>query len=91
LDDFFSSKKGKHVSLLLCRRVKKDFFDAGLIIDESKCKLNPALYLRQMGFDVDMGEGKFRVLVERWEALQSKRTRSSQPEGEGCKPESFQA
>ena len=72
LDNFLFSKKGKHVSLLLCRRVRKDFFDAGLIINESKSKLNPALCLRQMGFDVDMGEGKFRVLVDRWEALQSK-------------------
>jgi hypothetical protein len=59
LDDFFFSKEGKHACLLLCRRIKKDFFDAGLIINEPKCNLDPALCLRQLGFDVDMGEGKF--------------------------------
>ena len=37
LDDFFVSKKGRHACLLLCRRVKMDFFDAGLIINESRC------------------------------------------------------
>ena len=50
----------------------KDFFDAGRILNEPKCNLDPALCLRQLGFDVDMGEGKFRVPVDRWEALQSK-------------------
>ncbi len=53
-------------------RVRKEFFDAGLIINEPKCNLVPDLCLRQLGFDVDMGEGKFRVPVDRWEALQSK-------------------
>jgi len=72
LDDIFFSEKGKHTCLLFCRRVQKDFFDTGLIINESKCKLNPALCLRQLGFDVDMGEGRFRVLVDHWGALQSK-------------------
>jgi len=72
LDYFFFSKKGKHAYLLLCRSVGRDFFDAGIIINESKCNLDPALCLRQMDFDVDMGEGKFRVPVDRWEALQSK-------------------
>ncbi len=55
----------------LCLRVRKDFFAAGLIINVPKCCLTPALVLRQLGFDVDMGEGKFRVPVDRWEALQS--------------------
>ena len=34
--------------------------------------MEPSLCLRQLGFDVDMGEGKFRVPVDRWEALQAK-------------------
>ncbi len=72
LDDFFFSKKGKQARLQLCRKVGKDFFDAGLIKNVPKCTLDPALCLRQLGFDVDMGEGKFRVPVDRWEALQSK-------------------
>jgi len=69
LDDLFFSKKGKHACLFLCRRVRNDFFDAGLIINEPKCNLDPALCLRQLGFDVDMGEGEFRVPVDQWEAL----------------------
>ncbi len=36
-----------------------------------KCCLTPSLVLRQLGFDVDMLEGKFGSLVDRWEALQS--------------------
>jgi hypothetical protein len=69
LDDFFMSKKGEHAYLHFCFRVRKDFFSAGLIINVPKCCLTPALVLRQLGFDVDMGEGKFRVPVDRWEAL----------------------
>ena len=91
LDDLFFSKKGKQPCLLLCQRVRKDFFDVGRIINEPKCNLNQAICLRQLGFDVDMGEEKFRVPVDRWEPYIPKRTRSSQPEGGGCKPESFQA
>ena len=72
LDDFFFSKKGRQAFLLLCRRVRKDFSFAGLIINEPKCNLDPALCLRQLGFDVGMGEGKFRVPVDRWEDLKSK-------------------
>ncbi len=72
LDDFFFSKKGKHACLLVCRRVRKEFFDAWLIINEPKCPLKPFLCLRQLGFDVDMGEGKSRVPLDRWEAMQSK-------------------
>ena len=71
LDDFFFSKKGEQACLRLCLRVRKDFFSAGLIINVPKCCLTPALVLRQLGFDVDMAEGKFRVRVNRWEALQS--------------------
>ena len=37
-----------------------------------KFHLDPALCLRQLGFDVDMGEGKIRAPIDRWEALQSK-------------------
>jgi len=58
--------------MLLCRRVRKDFFDARLIINESKCKMDPDLCLRQLGFDVDICEDSFRVTVDRWEALQYK-------------------
>ena len=33
--------------------------------------MDPALCSRQVGFDVDMGEGEFRVPTDRWEVLQS--------------------
>jgi len=52
--------------------VRHNFFDAGLILNEPKCNMDPVLCLWQLGFDVDMGEGEFRVPVDRWEALQSK-------------------
>ncbi len=73
------------------RRVRKDFFDAGLIINEPKCDPDPALCLRQLGFDVDMGEGELRVSVDRWEALQSKTDAILSDRGEGCMQESSQA
>ena len=34
--------------------------------------MEPDLCLRQLGFDVDMDEGKFRVPEDRWEALEDK-------------------
>ena len=43
--------------MLLCRRDIKGFFDVGLFIIEPKCNLDPALCLRELGFDIDMGEG----------------------------------
>jgi len=71
LDDFFFTKKGPQACLGLCRKVRQDFYDVGLIINVLKCQLDPALCLRQLGFDVDMGEGKSRVPIDRWEALKS--------------------
>ncbi len=71
MDEFFFSKKGEQACLRLCLRLRKDFFSAGLIVDVPKCCVTPALVLRQLGFDVDMGEGKFRFPVDRREALQS--------------------
>jgi len=59
LDDFFFSKKGNQACLLLCGRIMKEFFDAGFVINEPKCNMDPALCMRQLGFDVDMDEGKF--------------------------------
>jgi hypothetical protein len=63
-DDFFS-RKGKPACLRLCLRVRKDFYSVGLIINMPKCYLTSSLMLRQLGFDVDMAEGKFRVPVYR--------------------------
>ena len=91
LHDFFFSKKGKQVCMLLGRRVKNDFFDAGLIINESKCNLDPALYLRQLGFDVDMVRVNSESRSTDGRPYSRKQTRSSQPEGEGYMPESSQA
>jgi len=69
LDDFPFTKRGKHACWLLIRRVSKDFFDAGLIINEAKCELEQVLCLRQLGYDLDLGERKFRVPVDRWNGL----------------------
>jgi len=72
LDDFFFLKNGSHAFLLLCRMVRKNFFDAGMIINEPKCNLDPDLCLQQLSFDVDTDGAKFRVPISRWEALQFK-------------------
>ena len=42
---------------------------AGLRINVPKCVTRPTQQLRQLGFDVDFVDGKFRVPVDRWEAL----------------------
>ena len=68
---FLLLEEGRAGMPALCLRVRKGFFSAGLIINVPKCCLTPALVLRQLGFDVDMGEGNFRAPVDRWEALQS--------------------
>jgi hypothetical protein len=91
LDNFFFSKKGKHACLQLCRRVREDFFDAELIINEPKCNLDPDLCLRKYGFDVDMGEAIFESRLTVGRPYIPKLTRYSQPEGEGCKLESSRA
>ena len=66
---FFSTKKGRHACKILCLRIRKDFFKAGLIINVPKCQLELALCLRQLGFEVGMGKGRFRVPTDQWEAL----------------------
>ena len=71
-DYFFVTIKGRHACLLLGRTVKKDFLDAGLIINELKCQQEPTLCLSQLGFDVGLGEGKFRVPVDQWEVSKVK-------------------
>ena len=55
----------------MCLRIRKDFFKAGLVINVPKCQLDPAMCLRKVRFEVDMGEGRFRVPTDRWKALQS--------------------
>ena len=91
LDDFFVTKKGRHACLLLCRKVRKVFFDAGLIINEPKCQLEPPLFLCQLVFDVDMGEEKFRVPVDRWEALHVKADEIIAARGGKSRPTSYRA
>ncbi len=68
-NDFFFSKKGRHACRILCLRVRKDFFEAGLIINVPKCLSDPVMCLRQLGFEVGMKEGRFRVPEDRREAL----------------------
>ena len=63
LDDFFFSKNLKLACRVLCLR--EDFREAGLIINVPKCHLSPVLCMRQLGFDIGMGEGKFRVPSDR--------------------------
>ncbi len=53
----------------LARKVEADLVRAGLRINVPKCHTLPAQPRRQLGFDVNFAEGKFRVLVDRWHAL----------------------
>jgi len=71
LDDFFFSKMGEQACMRLHLRVRKDFFSAGLIMNVPKYYLTPSLMLPQLGFDVDLAEGNFRVPVDHWEAIHS--------------------
>ena len=51
-------------------RVEGDLFKAGLQINFPKSGLIPMLKRKHLGFEVDLGEGYFRVPTDRWEALQ---------------------
>ncbi len=52
-------------------KVEADFVRAGLRINVPKCHSLPTQLRRQLGLDVDFAAGKFRVPVDRWEALQA--------------------
>ncbi len=69
LDDFMFMAKGFWQCVRLARKVERDFVLAGLRINVPKCHTLPAQQRRQLGFDVDFAEGKFRVPVDRREAL----------------------
>ena len=69
LDDFLFVAKGFWQRSRLARKVEADFVRAGLRINVPKCHTLPAQQRRHLGFDVDFADGKFRVPVDRWEAL----------------------
>ena len=69
LDDFMFMKRGFLLCARLARRVEGDFIRAGLKINVPKCHTIPAQQLRQLGFDVDLAEGVFRVPEDRWVEL----------------------
>ena len=49
--------------------MEADVVRAGLRMYVPKCHTLRAQQGRQLGFDVDFADGKFRVSVDRWEAL----------------------
>ncbi len=69
LDDFLFMAKGFWQCVRLAKKVEADLVRAGLRINALKCHTLPSQKLRQLGFDVDFTDGKFRVPVDRWEAL----------------------
>jgi len=70
LDDFMAAmKQGFWACVRLARRFKRDFVRAGLRINVPKCNMIPTQQRRQLGFDVDFATGKFKVPLERLEAL----------------------
>jgi hypothetical protein len=50
----------------LAKKVEVDFVRAGLRIIVPKNHTLPTQQVRQLGFDVDSTDGKFRVPVDRW-------------------------
>ena len=69
LDDFLFMARGFWQCVRLARKVGADLVRAGLRINVPKCVTRPTQQLIQLGFDVDVVDGKFRVPVDRWEAL----------------------
>ncbi len=69
LDYFLFMAKGFWKCARLARKAEADLVRAGLRINVPKCHTLPTQQLRQVGFDVDFMDGKFRVPVDRWEAL----------------------
>jgi hypothetical protein len=69
LDDFLFMARGFWQCVRLARKVERYLVKAGLRINVPKCVTRPTQQLRQLGFDVDFVDGKFRVPVDRWEAL----------------------
>jgi hypothetical protein len=70
LDDLFFPKKGFRECRSVGIRVEGDLFEGGLQINFPKSGLIPMLKRKHLGFEVDLGEGYFRVPTDRWEALQ---------------------
>jgi hypothetical protein len=70
LDDLFFPKKGFRECRSVGIRVEGDLFEGGLQINFPKSGLIPMLKRKHLGFEVDLGEGYFRVPTNRWEALQ---------------------
>jgi len=69
LDDFLFMAMCFLQCARLARKAEADFVQTGLKINVPKCRILPAQYRRQLGFDVDFADGKFRVPIYRWEAL----------------------
>jgi hypothetical protein len=68
-DHFIIMKYGVWQCAWLARRVERDFIRAGLEINVPKRHTIPAQHHRQLGFDVDFADSKFRVPVDRCDAL----------------------
>ncbi len=69
LDDLMFMARGFWQCVRLARKVEADLVRAGLRINVPKCHTLPAHLVRQLGFDVDFAEGKFRVPVDMWQVL----------------------
>ena len=61
LDDFLFMAKGFWKCVRLARKLEVDIVRAGLRINVPKCHTLPSQLRRQLGFDVDFTDGKFRV------------------------------
>jgi len=69
LNDILFMAKGFWQFARVAKKVEADFIRPGLRINVSKCHTLPVWRRRQLGFDVGIADGEFRVPVNRWEAL----------------------
>ena len=69
LDDFLFLIIGRDAGCLLAKIIEEAMRRAGLTNNWDKYYDTPKHERRHLGFNVDLANGLFKVLIERWEAL----------------------
>ncbi len=71
LDDFLFTTKGFWQFVRLACKVERDSILTELKINVPKCHSIPSQQRRQLGFDVNLRSGKFKVPADRWVGLKA--------------------
>ncbi len=85
LDDFLFMAKGFWQCAKLAKKCEADFVRVGLRINVPKCHTLPGHQRRQLGFDVDFADGKFRVRSTSGRRYARRRKALWERATEGCK------